>query len=85
MTPELSIALLAAIPPTLAAVLAFASSRSVKRSVGSTNGSLPLSRMVEILDGKIERQSQDLARLGERQSKLEERLFWHLVAGGGAE
>lgn len=84
MTPELSIALIAAIPPTLAAVLAFASSRSVKRSVGPTNG-VPLVRLVELLDGKMERQSQDLARLGERQSKLEERLFWHLVAGGGAE
>jgi hypothetical protein len=82
LSTGLIVALVAAIPPTLAAILAFASSRSVKRSVGPTNG-VPLSRMVEILDGKIERQARDMSVLGERQAKLEERLYWHLV--GGAE
>lgn len=80
MSHEVLVAIVAATPPTLAAVLAFTSSRSVKRSVGPTNG-VPISRMVEILDGKIERQSRDMSGLGERQAKLEERLYWHLVGG----
>lgn len=78
MSHEVLVAIVAATPPTLAAVLAFTSTRSVKRSLGPTNG-VPISRMVEILDGKIDRQFRDLVRLGERQARLEERLGWHLA------
>lgn len=78
MTTEMTVAIIAAIPPTLAAILPIASSRSMKRSVGPTNG-IPLIRLVELLDSKVERQSQQLAKLGERHAKLEERFFWHLL------
>lgn len=82
MTLEITIALIAAGPPTLAAILAFLSSRSVKRSVGPTNG-IPLGVAVQSLDGKLERLSQELERLAERQGRLEERVLWHLIEGAG--
>lgn len=80
MTSEITIALIAAGPPTLAAVLAFLSSRSVKRSVGRTNG-IPLSHSIKTLDQKVERLGRDLTRLTERQGRLEERFLWHLRQG----
>lgn len=80
MKAEIFIALIAALPPTLAAVLAFISSRSVKRSVGATNG-IPLSRSVEALDSKVERLSESLHQLAERQARHEERLLWHIAEG----
>lgn len=80
MTPEITLALVAADPPTLAAVLAFLSSRSVKRSVGPTNG-ISLGVAMQSLDGKFERLSHELGRLAERQARLEERVLWHLIDG----
>lgn len=73
MTPELSIALIAAIPPTLAAVLAFTSSRSVKRSVGATNG-IPLSRVVEAVETKVGELVESQAHLRERIARIEGQL-----------
>ena len=84
MNTGLIVALVAAIPPTLAAILAFASSRSVKRRLGPTNG-VSLSRLLEIMDGKVERMGRDLTQMGERHARLEERLYWHVVADEGRE
>lgn len=70
MTASVIIALIAAFPPTLGAILAFASARSVKRSV-ATNGSLPIGALVERLEGKLDRIEADVHRMGERVAHLE--------------
>jgi len=65
------IALIAALPPTLAAVLGYlASIRSIRRSVGATPG-MPLSRALERLDAKVDRLIEGQAVVRERLARLE--------------
>jgi len=65
------IALIAAVPPTLAAVLGYvASIRSIRRSVGATPG-MPLARALERLDAKVDRLIEGQAAVRERLARLE--------------
>lgn len=71
MKAGIVIALIAALPPTLAAVLGYlASIRSIRRSVGATPG-MPLSRALERLDAKVDRLIEGQAVVRERLARLE--------------
>lgn len=70
MNENVLVALIMAIPPTLAVVLGFlASRRSVQRSVGT-----PLIRAMGYLDAKIDRLAAGQAELREGQAEVRERL-----------
>jgi hypothetical protein len=65
------VAIIAALPPTLAAVLGyFANSRSIRRSVGAPPG-IPLARALERIDEKVERLVDGQAAIRERLAHLE--------------
>lgn len=71
MRTGIVIALIAALPPTLAAVLGYiASIRSIRRSVGATPG-MPLGRALERLDAKVDRLVEGQAAVRERLARLE--------------
>lgn len=71
MKASIVIALIAALPPTLAAVLGYlASIRSIRRSIGATPG-IPLSRALERLDAKVDRLIEGQAVVRERLARLE--------------
>ena len=71
MKAGIVIALIAAVPPTLAAVLGYvASIRSIRRSVGATPG-MPLARALERLDAKVDRLIEGQAAVRERLARLE--------------
>lgn len=61
-------AVIAAIPGCLAAVLAYLSRRSLRRSIGNPS-SVPLTTIVEGLDAKLE-------KLVDGQTEIRERLAW---------
>lgn len=74
MTSEVVIAMIAAIPPTLAAILGFlANRRSLRRSVGVSKG-VPLAAVIRSVDTKVERIEAKVDRLGEGQADVRERL-----------
>lgn len=74
MTSEVVIAMIAAIPPTLAAILGFlANRRSLRRSVGVSTG-VPLAAVIRSVDTKVERIEAKVDRLGEGQADVRERL-----------
>lgn len=65
------VAIIAAFPPTLAAVLGYlANSRSIRRSVGAPPG-VPLARVVERIEDKIDRLSEGQAAIRERLARIE--------------
>jgi hypothetical protein len=67
---ELWIAVVAAIPPTLAAALAYlANSRALRRSVGSPE--LPLSKVIDRLEVKLDALTEGQAAIRERLARLE--------------
>ncbi|MFP5224481.1 MAG: hypothetical protein ACLGH3_02815 [Actinomycetota bacterium] len=71
MKAGIVIALIAAFPSTLAAVLGYlASIRSIRRSVGATPG-MPLSRALERLDAEVDRLIEGQAVVRERLARLE--------------
>lgn len=73
MTPELPIALIAAIPPTLAAVLGYlGNSRAIRRSVGNSPG-LPLSQVIQRLENKVDQLIEGQTVVRERLARLEGR------------
>lgn len=72
MTVEILIAVIAALPPTLAAILAFVSSRSVKRSVGNSPG-VPLTEVIQRLGDKVDGLSEGQSLVRERLARLEGR------------
>lgn len=81
MTSEVVIAMIAAIPPTLAAILGFlANRRSLRRSVGVSTG-VPLAAVIRSVDTKVERIEAKVDRLGEGQADVRERLA-HLEGEG---
>lgn len=72
MRTEVVVAVVAALPPTLAAVLAFLSSRSVKRSV-ATAGDAPIGPLVERLQHQLDRVEAELGGIAGRLASLEGR------------
>ncbi len=79
VSPEILIVSIAAGPPTLAALLGyFANSRSLRRTVGAPEG-MPLARVVERLDAKIDGLTEGQSEMRERLARLEgapELRFW---------
>lgn len=74
MTSEIVIAMIAAIPPTLAVILGFlANRRSLRRSIGGSTG-VPLVSVIRGMDSKVERIESKVDRLGEGQADVRERL-----------
>lgn len=74
MSSEIAIAVIAAVPPTLAAILGFlANRRSLRRSVGSNPG-VPLASVMQRTETKIDRIDAKVDRLAEGQAQVRERL-----------
>jgi hypothetical protein len=68
------IALIAATPPAIAAILGyFANRHSLRRSVGAPPG-VPLARVVERVEGNVDRLDTKIDRLAETQTGIRERL-----------
>lgn len=68
------IALIAATPPGIAAVLGYlANRRSLRRSVGGPPG-VPLIRVVERVEAKVDRIDAKLDRLTESQAQVREQV-----------
>jgi hypothetical protein len=74
VSEALTVALIAAVPPSAAAVLGYlANRRSLRRSVGVRPG-IPLSRVLERVETKVDRIEDKLDRLAEGQTAVRERL-----------
>lgn len=74
MSEQVLTALIAAAPPTIAAVLGYlASRRSLRRSVG-TSPSLPLAKVIERVDAKVDRVDSKVDRVIDGQARIRERL-----------
>lgn len=80
MSTELSVAVIAATPPTLAAVLAFMSSRSVKRSI-ATQGEAPIGALVERLQRQVDKVEQNVGDIADRLARVEGREVLPLHLG----
>lgn len=81
MSEGVLIALIASTPPGIAAVLGYlANRRSLRRSVGGPPG-VPLIRVVERVEAKVDKIDAKLDRLTESQAQVRERLA--RVEGGG--
>jgi hypothetical protein len=84
VSTELVVALIAAVPPTLAAVLAFVSSRSVKRSI-ATQGKAPIGALVERLQRQVDRVESNVGDIAGRLAHLEGREVLPLQLGRRVE
>ena len=74
MSEAVMVALIAAAPPTVAAILGYlANRRSLRRSVGARPG-IPLSRARERVETKVDRIEDKLDRLAEGQTAVRERV-----------
>lgn len=74
MSEAVTVALIAAVPPSAAAVLGYlANRRSLKRSVGVRPG-VPLTRVLDRVEAKIDRIDDKVDRLAEGQAAVRERL-----------
>jgi hypothetical protein len=83
MSSEVLIAMIAAGPPTLAAVLSYvASSRSLRRTVGEPQG-VPLTRVLERLETKLDHVEDRLDHLIDEQGSTHERLALLEAQGRG--
>lgn len=75
MSPELLVALVAAIPPTLAAVLGYLGNRrSIRRSLGNSPG-VPLNKVVARIESKVDKLVEGQAQIRERVARLEGHLW----------
>lgn len=72
MRIEVIVAVIAAFPPTLAAVLAFLQSRSVRRQV-ATGGQAPIGAVVERLERRVERLDEEVSGIADRLAHMEGR------------
>lgn len=71
MSSEVWVAMIASVPPTLAAVLGYLGNRrSIRRSVGNSPG-VPLSKLIQRLDDKVDRLVDGQAITRERLARLE--------------
>ena len=74
MSEGVMIAFIAATPPAIAAILGYLANRhSLRRSVGARPG-VPLARVVERVEGKVDRLDTKIDRLAEAQTGIRERL-----------
>jgi hypothetical protein len=78
MSPEIVVAIIAACPPTIAAVLTYvASKRSLRRSIGDNPG-MPLHRLLVRMESRFEsrfdRVESKIDRVVEGQTATKERL-----------
>jgi hypothetical protein len=69
---DIAVAVVAALPPTLAAVLAFLQSRSVRRQV-ATKGQAPIGAVVERLERRVERLDEEVSGIADRLAHMEGR------------
>jgi hypothetical protein len=85
VSTEVLIAVVAALPPTLAAMLAFLSSRSVRRQV-ATPGAVPIGALVERVERRVEALEESVGGFAGRLAHLEGRgvLPLQLDRRGGA-
>ncbi len=72
MSEAATVALIAALPPTLAAVLSFASNRSVRRSI-ATQGDAPIGVLVERLERQLDTLTAGVGEINQRVARLEGR------------
>lgn len=71
MSTELWIALIAALPPTLAAILGYLGNRrAIRRSVGNSPG-VPLNKVVQRIEAKVDVLIEGQAASRERLARLE--------------
>ena len=72
MTKAIVIAVIAATPGVLGAVLGYLNSRSIRRQTATENA-VPLGRLLEQLDRKVDRLTDNVVDLRERVARLEGR------------
>ncbi|MGH2656811.1 MAG: hypothetical protein ACRDIZ_08990 [Actinomycetota bacterium] len=72
MSIEIAVGVIAAFPPTLAAVLAFFQSRSVRRQV-ETGGEAPIGAVVKRLERRVEHLDVSVASIADRLAHMEGR------------
>ncbi len=70
MTVAIIVALIAATPGVLGAVLGYLNARALRRQTATEN-SVPLGRLLEQVDRKVDRLTDSLADLRERVARLE--------------
>jgi hypothetical protein len=71
MSEELLVAVVVAVPPTLAAVLGYLGNRrSIRRSLGNSPG-VPLSKVVARIEAKVDKLVEGQAQIRERLARLE--------------
>jgi hypothetical protein len=92
VSEAVTVALIAAAPPTVAAILGYlANRRSLQRSVGTSPG-IPLTKVLERLetrfegrfdrlDAKVDRAADQQVRMRERIARLEAERAWPGEAG----
>lgn len=73
MSEAIVVAVIAAIPGVLGAVLGYLNRRSIKRET-DTGDSLTIGRLVERLDRKVDRLIESIGDLRERVARLEGRV-----------
>lgn len=84
MSTEVVIALIASFPPTLAAILAFLMSRSVRQSI-ATAGEVPIGALVERLQHQVDRLERSVGDITGRLAHLEGREVLPLELGRRVE
>jgi hypothetical protein len=72
VTKAIIVAVIAATPGVLGAVLGYLNSRSIRRQTATEN-SVPLGRLLEQLDRKVDRLTDNVVNLRERVAHLEGR------------
>ena len=70
MTKAIVVALIAATPGVVGAVLGYLNSRSIRRQTATENA-VPLGRLLEQLDRKVDRLTDNVGGLRERVARLE--------------
>jgi len=77
VTKAIVIAVIAATPGVLGAVLGYLNSRSIRRQTATENA-VPLGRLLEQLDRKVDRLTDNVVDLRERVARLEGRAVGQL-------
>ena len=73
MSPEVLIAVIAGLPPTLAAVLGYLGNRrAIRRSLGNSP-TIPLSKVIGRIESKVDQLVEGQAAIRERLARLEGR------------
>jgi len=70
MSKAIVVAVIAATPGVLGAILGYLNSRSIRRQTATENA-VPLGRLLEQMDRKVDRLAESLVDLRERVARLE--------------